>query len=729
MRSYFSGGIVFSDSYGQGIAAAVGRGLVLTGQRDFITGVGTNEHLIGYEGGGLPGAIQGEIKEVKGAAEPAKTDTEALVRQNIGGVAAVGAATGKASSGILRLPAAQSLSATEKNKARFKDMLGDSISKPLLGQGIPLEEINQILVYAAHKKILEAKLGETVIDIWPFVPALLKKFPKAKIYVVCEYPEIFQSAYFKGRVVPITPQQYLSQKAFLKDNPVDLIFDLSMNHKVGYSYMEPENFYNDRRPYIFEISPPASLFNASQPQILGFQDVAIYYRNRDGRRFLVSGVSEALEASFTDGKVKEKGIWSFAQSLCIVLGLDSSLDYIRPTGDERAYAVSILKGWYDLNNPSEPFDPNKKIFIVNLDAVTHSYMISEDLWKDIIHKLLKLDAYIIFTSGSPRESSDLAEHLIGQVSGMENRNRIILPKSKLFPVINDILGITSWVLTIDTGLSHLANGVYNIPTTILTKEEILHWLAPWKNVHPVIVDNPANDPEVKGLLEALAKMEKFLSLDNIKEEYKMVGKNKIQALSAIIKEKKDNAIVSDVLDQAENAVNSKQANLDSQAFASPLFYPEAQTGQSKVDKGPRGDTHQEDKGGIDLRSLPIVTQSMTLASSSGITPGTINASNVNLDQEWQQIKNMLHAGIIPSIDRIREYLVLSCKSEDCQARIDKALSCIADILRIEEERCFVTEAALKQLLVLLESDKPANELQLAFTKIEVLAKEPVSIGQ
>ncbi|MCX5706627.1 MAG: hypothetical protein NTW13_03035 [Candidatus Omnitrophica bacterium] len=141
----------------------------------------------------------------------------------------------------------------------------------------------------------------------------------------------------------------------------------------------------------------------------------------------------------------------------------------------------------------------------------------------------------------------------------------------------------------------------------------------------------------------------------------------------------------------------------------------------------------EGPGGIDFRGLPIVTQPMPkpLGGDPSLRSGLplVAVPNIKLDKEWGEIENMLNGGIIPSIDRIKDYLALSCKSEDCQARIDKALSCIAGILRIEEERCSVTDAALKQLLVLLESDKSANELQLSLAKIEVLAKEPALIGQ
>ena len=52
---------------------------------------------------------------------------------------------------------------------------------------------------------------------------------------------------------------------------------------------------------------------------------------------------------------------------------------------------------------------------------------------------------------------------------------------------------------------------------------------------------------------------------------------------------------------------------------------------------------------------------------------------------------------------------------------------IADILRLEEESPASTEAALKQLLTLLESDKSVSEIELALARINVAPQEPVLI--
>jgi hypothetical protein len=134
------------------------------------------------------------------------------------------------------------------------------------------------------------------------------------------------------------------------------------------------------------------------------------------------------------------------------------------------------------------------------------------------------------------------------------------------------------------------------------------------------------------------------------------------------------------------------------------------------------------KGGIDMRALPIVTQSMN-NPGMGVMPPLSRLENVNLDEEWQQIQSMIQAGIIPASDRIKEYLQACCFKDDINPQVEKVLACIADILRLEEEQLKPTEAALRDFLALLESDKPAGDLQVALSSIAFTAKEPVTIEQ
>ena len=55
-----------------------------------------------------------------------------------------------------------------------------------------------------------------------------------------------------------------------------------------------------------------------------------------------------------------------------------------------------------------------------------------------------------------------------------------------------------------------------------------------------------------------------------------------------------------------------------------------------------------------LGSVPVGRSENALAGTDPLT-GSVHAS-MDLDAEWQQIQNMLNARIIPSTERIKEYL-------------------------------------------------------------------------
>ncbi len=105
----------------------------------------------------------------------------------------------------------------------------------------------------------------------------------------------------------------------------------------------------------------------------------------------------------------------------------------------------------------------------------------------------------------------------------------------------------------------------------------------------------------------------------------------------------------------------------------------------------------------------------------------LRGQSLNLDAEWEEIENMLNAGIVPSTDRIKEHLQSCCQEKDFNQEIDNVLSCVADILRLEEERVASTDSALKEVLVLLESDKPVDQMHLALAQITIEPKEPKAI--
>lgn len=117
-------------------------------------------------------------------------------------------------------------------------------------------------------------------------------------------------------------------------------------------------------------------------------------------------------------------------------------------------------------------------------------------------------------------------------------------------------------------------------------------------------------------------------------------------------------------------------------------------------------------GGVDFHALPIVTQPLT-----GINMPLTKSDNFRADPEWQEIQNMVNAGIIPSGQRIKDYLQSCCQKKELNGEIGRVLNCIADIMRIEEERVLATNPEFRDMLVLLESGKSTDELKTALNKI------------
>jgi hypothetical protein len=116
-------------------------------------------------------------------------------------------------------------------------------------------------------------------------------------------------------------------------------------------------------------------------------------------------------------------------------------------------------------------------------------------------------------------------------------------------------------------------------------------------------------------------------------------------------------------------------------------------------------TENKSIGGIDFRSLPIVTQATSnLGLSTMSQELKIRLMNFNLRSELNEIERLTSIGIVPSTQRIKEYIQASSISADNSPEdTQKLLSCIAEILRKQEEECCATDPTLKDILVVLES--------------------------
>ncbi|MDI6758821.1 MAG: hypothetical protein QMD94_04020, partial [Candidatus Omnitrophota bacterium] len=119
-------------------------------------------------------------------------------------------------------------------------------------------------------------------------------------------------------------------------------------------------------------------------------------------------------------------------------------------------------------------------------------------------------------------------------------------------------------------------------------------------------------------------------------------------------------------------------------------------------------------GGIDFRTLPIVTQAVTSLSANISSSVLQNLVSINLEEEWSQIERMTSSGITPSSQRLKEYIQTSCAQDSIFQVREKILLCISDILRLQEERCDYTDATLRDILVVLESIENTQDLRQVF---------------
>jgi hypothetical protein len=137
------------------------------------------------------------------------------------------------------------------------------------------------------------------------------------------------------------------------------------------------------------------------------------------------------------------------------------------------------------------------------------------------------------------------------------------------------------------------------------------------------------------------------------------------------------------------------------------FYREL-TGEDKIPPADDG----MDKGGIDFRFLPIVTKSVDSLRVSLRGMSQANLQRIDLTQEWSAIERLVNAGITPSTERLKEYFAASDLKGNLNNDAREIVSCISDILRIQEESCVLTDQTLKDMLVVLGSGRSIEELRL-----------------
>jgi hypothetical protein len=209
------------------------------------------------------------------------------------------------------------------------------------------------------------------------------------------------------------------------------------------------------------------------------------------------------------------------------------------------------------------------------------------------------------------------------------------------------------------------------------------------------------------------------------DEGRTVGAASVWEMQVLQLEKEAQALIAE--GKISEAMLLLQAALDNaQRLRSTISIPDASVIADKIARlsisvanlqeaaarATQSSTSQTGKplGGIDLRSLPIVTQAIGNLRVDLSAAALQKLGRVNPDEELQQIQRIAGSGIRPSTDRIKEYLQAACVQGNCDR--SKIILCISGILRQEEEQCSATDPALRDILVVLESGQDLKEVFL-----------------
>ena len=84
-------------------------------------------------------------------------------------------------------------------------------------------------------------------------------------------------------------------------------------------------------------------------------------------------------------------------------------------------------------------------------------------------------------------------------------------------------------------------------------------------------------------------------------------------------------------------------------------------------------------------------------------PKLVNAESIDLNIELAQINQMVNAGILPSEERIAEYLAACCQRQEFASHRKGLINCLINICRLQEEQAIETNPRLKEILVMAES--------------------------
>lgn len=115
---------------------------------------------------------------------------------------------------------------------------------------------------------------------------------------------------------------------------------------------------------------------------------------------------------------------------------------------------------------------------------------------------------------------------------------------------------------------------------------------------------------------------------------------------------------------------------------------------------------EEKRGGIDFTRINMIIQPQLHSLKTNFKlPERQLLQRMDIDTENNEIQNLMRAGILPSSQRLIEYITAYYLCNAGRGKIDNAVGCIVDYFKLEEENCYSTDEIVKNLLVLIESGK------------------------
>ncbi|HQQ05787.1 MAG TPA: hypothetical protein PLP56_02250 [Candidatus Omnitrophota bacterium] len=130
-----------------------------------------------------------------------------------------------------------------------------------------------------------------------------------------------------------------------------------------------------------------------------------------------------------------------------------------------------------------------------------------------------------------------------------------------------------------------------------------------------------------------------------------------------------------------------------------LLFPDTLRIFVKTSASDAGTQKDGGKGGIDLRALPITAKPIDSAVGSNnlIVPAIVDPAVIaHLEKQWREIEQSMQKGPMP-YTQMKAYAV-DCKAKGATQQMDAMFACIAEILRMEEERAVATPKELKEIL-------------------------------